>query len=508
MVIVPATTALYRLPPPSFLAAYTFFLKQGERLKIDELRAQMTLAGYQHVTQVVAPGEYCVRGGLIDLFPMGSPLPYRIDLEDDLVESIRTFDVDTQRTIYKVNEVRLLPAREFPMDDSGRNRFRARFRDAFEGDPSKSSIYKDVSNGIAPAGIEYYLPLFFEATAALFDYLPANAGLVLHGSDDHAIAHFLGDTHARHHFLGATPTADPRGRGALPELARRFYHARRAGPRSRRGATGHGMGAAAARRGGRAPRRRAAGPARSAHRAIVDAAGPRAAGGGERRPPTRTYSTSCRPRPRGAGRRFAGGLRSLGPPGAIVAAPVAKASSPCRGGPGADPLHHRDRTLRRHPEHPPRAHAGATGRVDAVIRDAADLVIGDPVVHILHGVGRYRGLVSMDLKGDGAPSEFLHLEYADDTKLYVPVSQLQLIARYTGVSAEEAPLHRLGSDQWAKAKRRAAEQVRDTAAELLELYARRAAREGHAHRYSTHDYEAFAASFGWRRPTSAPRSTP
>ena len=125
------------------------------------------------MTQVVAPGEYCVRGGLIDLFPMGSALPYRIDLEDEVIESIRTFDVDTQRTIYKVGEVRLLPAREFPMDDAGRNGFRARFRDAFEGDPSKSTIYKDVSNGVAPAGIEYYLPLFFEATATLFDYLPA-----------------------------------------------------------------------------------------------------------------------------------------------------------------------------------------------------------------------------------------------------------------------------------------------------------------------------------------------
>jgi len=175
VVIVPAATALYRLPPPAYLAAYTFFLNQGGRLKLDELRAQFTLAGYYHVTQVVAPGEYCIRGGLIDLFPMGSALPYRVDLEDDVIESIRTFDVDTQRTIYKVSDVRLLPAREFPMDDAGRNGFRARFRDAFEGDPSKSPIYRDVSNGVAPAGIEYYLPLFFEATATLFEYLPAEA---------------------------------------------------------------------------------------------------------------------------------------------------------------------------------------------------------------------------------------------------------------------------------------------------------------------------------------------
>ena len=161
--IVPATTALQRLAPPSYLAGYTFFIKQGARLERGELRAQLATAGYSHVTQVVAPGEYCIRGGLIDLFPMGSALPYRIDLVDDEIESLRTFDVDTQRTVYKVNEVRLLPAREFPLDDAGAAAgFRARFREAFEGDPSKSPVYKDVSNGVAPAGIEYYLPLFFD----------------------------------------------------------------------------------------------------------------------------------------------------------------------------------------------------------------------------------------------------------------------------------------------------------------------------------------------------------
>ncbi|HET9043173.1 MAG TPA: transcription-repair coupling factor, partial [Burkholderiales bacterium] len=175
--IVPATTALYRLPPPAYLAGYTFFIKQGTRLDAAQLRAQFTTAGYSHVTQVVAPGEYCVRGGLIDLFPMGSALPYRIDLADEQVESLRTFDVDTQRTVYKVAESRLLPAREFPLDDPARARFRARFREAFEGDPSKSTVYKDVSNGVAPPGIEYYLPLFFDATGHLFDYLPAGATL-------------------------------------------------------------------------------------------------------------------------------------------------------------------------------------------------------------------------------------------------------------------------------------------------------------------------------------------
>src|SRR5689334_11627051 len=159
--LVAAQTALYRLPPQSFLAAHTFFLVQGTRLDVDALRAQLALAGYSHVTQVVSPGEFSVRGGLIDLYPMGSPLPYRLDLFGDEVESIKTFDADTQRTLYPVRDVRLLPAREFPLDEAGRTRFRGRFREAFEGDPSRSPLYKDVSAGVVPGGIEYYLPLFF-----------------------------------------------------------------------------------------------------------------------------------------------------------------------------------------------------------------------------------------------------------------------------------------------------------------------------------------------------------
>ncbi|CAG0123417.1 partial Transcription-repair-coupling factor, partial [Rhodocyclaceae bacterium] len=180
VIVVPVTTALYPLPPVEYLAAFTFFLKRGEKLDINTLREQLTLAGYTHVQQVLTPGEYCVRGGLIDLYPMGSPVPYRIDLFGEEIETIATFDVDTQRTIYPVPEIRLLPAREFPLDEAGQARFRQNFRERFEGDPSKARIYKDVSKGIAPAGIEYYLPLFFERTATLFDYLPANATLCLH----------------------------------------------------------------------------------------------------------------------------------------------------------------------------------------------------------------------------------------------------------------------------------------------------------------------------------------
>src|SRR4051812_8151987 len=201
VLIIPVATALQRLPPVEFLAAYSFFLKQGTRIQPEALRRQLTMAGYSHVTQVVSPGEYSFRGGVIDLFPMGSAVPYRIDLFDDEIDSIRTFDVDTQRSIYKVNDVRLLPAREFPTDDDARTRFRQNFRERFEGDPSRSQLYKDVSNGVFAAGIEYYLPLFYDSTATLIDYLPADTIAILHGDVHEAIEAFWRDTRSRFELL-------------------------------------------------------------------------------------------------------------------------------------------------------------------------------------------------------------------------------------------------------------------------------------------------------------------
>ena len=201
VLIIPVATALQRLPPVEFLAAYSFFLKQGTRIQPEALRRQLTMAGYSHVTQVVSPGEYSFRGGVIDLFPMGSAVPYRIDLFDDEIDSIRTFDVDTQRSIYKVNDVRLLPAREFPTDDDARTRFRQNFRERFEGDPSRSQLYKDVSNGVFAAGIEYYLPLFYDSTATLIDYLPAETIAIFHGDVHEAIEAFWRDTRSRFELL-------------------------------------------------------------------------------------------------------------------------------------------------------------------------------------------------------------------------------------------------------------------------------------------------------------------
>jgi transcription-repair coupling factor (superfamily II helicase) len=202
LALVPAQTALVRLCPPAYLAARTFFLAQGERLDAAALRAQLATAGYQHVTQVVAPGEFCFRGGLVDLFPTGSQLPYRLDLDDERIDAIRTFDVDTQRTLYPVKDVRMLPAREFPLDDAGRATFRSRWRETFEGDASKKGVYRDVSNGIATGGVEYYLPQFLEASATIFHYLPSRAALARHVDVPAAVDAIWRDETSRYTLLG------------------------------------------------------------------------------------------------------------------------------------------------------------------------------------------------------------------------------------------------------------------------------------------------------------------
>ncbi|HZX28241.1 MAG TPA: transcription-repair coupling factor [Telluria sp.] len=496
VLVVPATTALVRLAPPSFLAAYTFFFKQGEKLDEAALKTQLTLAGYTHVSQVMSPGEYSVRGGLIDLFPMGSALPYRLDLFGDEIETIRTFDADSQRSLYPVREVRLLPGREFPMDEAARTAFRSRWRERFEGDPSRAVVYKDISAGIASAGIEYYLPLFFDQTATLFDYLPQQASLAFVGDIDDAIRRFWADTDSRYKFLKADrdrPLLTPQelflGDEQFFTLAKPFG----------RWAIGRGADAPASELSAPVPgvavNRRADDPLVNL-RAYLLHGGRRVmicAESNGRRETLQQYFNEY-DLPTAAVEGYDGFLASD--------ARVTLGVAPLQAGFELFTEAHGALAFVTETE----LYAG-TGRrvggkkqeaatqVESMVRDLSELKIGDPVVHANHGIGRYMGLVSMDL-GEGE-TEFLHLEYAKDTKLYVPVSQLHVISRYSGASPEDAPLHTLGSGQWEKAKRKAAEQVRDTAAELLNLYARRAARQGHAFQYSAHDYEAFAESFGF-----------
>jgi transcription-repair coupling factor (superfamily II helicase) len=492
VVVVPASTALQRLAPPSWLAAYTFFIKKGETLEVDALRAQLALAGYEHVSQVVAPGEFCVRGGLIDLFPMGSALPYRVDLIDQDIESIRTFDVDTQRTLYGVPEIRLLPAREFPLDDAARNRFRTAFRERFEGDPSKSPLYRDVSSGVASPGIEYWLPLFFEGTATLFDYLPRDAHVHMHGEVHEAITAFWHDTQSRYLLLRGD-----RGRPLLPpgELyltAEEFFLAARALRRPQQQALEFDArplpDVSVERRAGDPLHRLKAFIAGYDGRVLLLAESP------GRRETLSQYLAEYGLKP-GASESFekfraaqATPMLGVGPllDGFIAPSEAFALVTESELFAGTA----RSRTLR---------DKARQTSVEGMLRDLSELRPGDPVVHAEHGIGRYRSLVNLDL-GDGAASEeseFLLIEYADADKLYVPVSQLHLIGRYSGGPPEQAPLHKLGSDAWEKAKRKAARQVRDTAAELLNLYAQRAARQGRAFQIRQHDLDAFAEGFGF-----------
>ncbi len=496
VLLVPATTALVRLAPPSFLAAYTFFFKQGEKLDETRLKAQLTLAGYTHVSQVMSPGEYSVRGGLIDLFPMGSALPYRLDLFGDEIETIRTFDADTQRSLYPVREVRLLPGREFPMDEPARASFRSRWRERFEGDPSRSVVYKDIGSGIASAGIEYYLPLFFEQTATLFDYLPPHATLALVGDIDAAIKRFWLDTQSRFRFLKSD-----RDRPILPpdELFlsdEAFFTLAKPYPRL---AIAKDAESAASELSAAIPNiavnRRMDDPLANLRSYLAQNDGRVmicAESNGRRETLQQyftEYSLALAPVEGFEGFRASDATLTLG------VAPLQAGFELFDKGAGHLVFITETELYAGSGRRVGKKKQETVTQVESMVRDLSELKIGDPVVHINHGIGRYMGLTSMDL-GEGE-TEFLHLEYAKDTKLYVPVSQLHVISRYSGASPEDAPLHSLGSGQWEKAKRKAAEQVRDTAAELLNLYARRALRKGHSFEYSSHDYQNFADSFGF-----------
>ena len=486
--LIAMSTALYRLAPPAFLAAHTFFVKQNDTLDEAAFRAQMALGGYSHVNQVFAPGEFSIRGGLIDLFPMGSVLPYRIDLFDNEIETLRAFDVDTQRSIYPVNEIRLLPAREFSLDEAGITRFRQQFRERFEGDPSKSKLYKDVSNGLAPAGIEYYLPLFFDETATFFDYLPDSVCFVSHGALDAAGQRFWADAQARYRLLAGDKDRPlvPPGDLFLPTDA--FFARAKAYPRIDIAQAGEG-------------------PAQPVPPIAVDRR--------EAQPVARLAAFAA---------AFPGVLAIVAPsPGRRETlheylAEHGLQAVPCDDwddcqahservlithGPLAEGFVSADRAfalvteteLYAIPPRTRRAREARATQIDNLLRDLSELKPGDPVVHAQYGVGHYLGLINMDL-GDG-DTEFLQLEYAKGDKLYVPVANLHLISRYSGAGEGAAPLHKLGTDQWEKARRKAMQAARDTAAELLNLYALRAAREGHAFEFSPHDYETFAEGFGY-----------
>jgi transcription-repair coupling factor (superfamily II helicase) len=494
VLVVPITTALHRLPPKRFLLGSSLVLEVGQQVDVNQMRSNLEAAGYRCVDTVYEHGEFAVRGALIDLFPMGSSKPYRIDLFDDEIETLRTFDPDSQRSIDKVESIKLLPAREFPLEKKAVTDFRGRFRERFDVDFRRCPIYQDLSTGITPAGIEYYLPLFFEETATLFDYLPADTQVFSLPGIEKAAEHFWVDARSRYEDRRVDPERPllPPGDIFLP--VEDCFARLKNWPRVVVSQDDIEEGVGRTRFNARALpdlaiQAKAGEPLAALRRFIEEYPGRVlfcAESAGRREVLLELLARlKLKPKEVEGWPAFAASKERLG----ICIAPLDEgllldelaliAESPLFG----------QRVMQR------RRREKSRDGGDNVIKNLTELREGSPVVHIDHGVGRYLGLVTLEI--DGQAAEFLALMYAEEAKLYVPVASLHLIARYTGSDDALAPLHRLGSETWQKAKRKAAEQVRDVAAELLDIYARRAAREGYAFRDPLADYATFSAGFAF-----------
>ncbi|EPH8846266.1 transcription-repair coupling factor [Neisseria gonorrhoeae] len=508
VLFVPVATAMQKLPPVPFLAGRTFWLKTGQTLDIGRLKTDLVDAGYNHVSHVVAAGEFAVRGGIVDLFPMGSETPYRIDLFDDEIDSIKTFDTDTQRTISPVSEIRLLPAHEFPTDSEAQKIFRSRFREEVDGNPNDAAVYKAVSNGHFGAGVEYYLPLFFEnELETLFDYIGEDALFVSLG-DVHAEANrFWNDVKSRYAMAQGDETYPP----LLPQhlylsadvFAGRLKNYGQVLPDV--SGKAHSLPDLAVNRQSDEPLQ-----ALKDFQTAFDGRILLCAESLGRRETMLGFlqQNGLKAKPVSDWQ----GFLSAHEPLMITVAPLAygfklgglQSSSqqqtvPASEGEGkavTDQTEFSASATNPLPSPLPQEREQSAAAVsDGLLRDLAEINIGDPVVHEEHGIGRYTGLVTMDLGGE--TNEMMLLEYAGEAQLYVPVSQLHLISRYSGQAHESVALHKLGSGAWNKAKRKAAEKARDTAAELLNLYAQRAAQSGHKFEINESDYQAFADGFGY-----------
>ena len=491
VVVTTAAALQQRLPPVDYVRSRSLSLSTGQTLPRDPFVRSLLDAGYLRVPQVTEHGEIAVRGSLVDIFPMGAARPVRIDFFDDDIESLRWFSPDTQRSGDPLNKVDILPAREVPLDDRRIADFRDAWRERFEGQPGKSRVYRDVSDGIAHGGIEYYLPLFFDTTTSLLDYLPKTTVLMTPDGMRAQLDAFWQESLERFELCSLDPER--------PILSvQETFHApqeiaARLGGWSRIRYSSRKLSGDVVNFDTRLP------PAMKIEARYEDAAaalmnflqsfdgrvlfttdspGRREQLieilGGRGTRPTRSDSWT----------EFVSGAERIG----VAVAPVENGVLL----PGAGTAIISEQQLfgertstrrRRRRDRDP----------ETIIRELNDLTVGSPVVHAEFGVGRYLGLATLDVGGISA--EFLHLEYADGDKLYVPVHALELISRYTGASPENAPLHRLGSDQWEKAKKRAIKKIRDVAAELLDVYARRAARRGHSFRWSESDYREFEAGF-------------
>ncbi len=503
IVVVPVQTLMQRLAPRRHVVGGSFDVKVGQRLDLEAEKLRLEAAGYRNVPQVFDPGDFAVRGGLLDVYPMGAEQPYRIELLDDEIDTIRTFDPESQRSLDRIEAIHLLPGRELPMDEESVKRALDALRERFDVDTRRSALYQDLKAGHAPAGIEYYLPLFFGegrkgGTSTLFDYLDGDVLAVLGDGAAEASDQFWANTGQRYeqrrHDV-ERPVLPPEElylppdalRERLNQLQRIEVCGERHAQRERAQALGDQ-------------------PAPSLPIAAKDAPPADALARFLRHYPGRVLIAADSPGRREALLELlqAGGLRPdtiagwrdfLAP---TTGAPpkFALAVAPFDDGfaisePALTVLTERQLFPERASQ--PRRRTRAAREPEAIIRDLGELAEGDPIVHEDHGVGRYRGLVTLD--AGGTPGDYLEIEYAKGDRLYVPVAQLHLISRYSGASPENAPLHSLGGEQWQKAKKKAAEKVRDVAAELLEIQAKRQARAGMAIDVDRALYEPFAAAF-------------
>ncbi|WP_164093599.1 transcription-repair coupling factor [Stenotrophomonas maltophilia] len=494
LVIVPVQTLLQQLAPRSYVIGGSFDLKVGQRLDLEAEKRRLESAGYRNVPQVMDPGDFAVRGGLLDVFPMGADEPLRVELLDEDIDSIRAFDPESQRSLDKVEAVHMLPGREVPMDEASIARVLATLRERFDVDTRRSSLYQDLKSGLAPAGVEYYLPLFFERTATLFDYLPdGSLPVVCTGAYEASVAFWAqtADRYEQRRHDVERPLLPPSALYLSPELLRERLND---APRIEVWSADHARIADAHALGDQPlpplPVAAREAPAGDALKSFLG------------HYPGRVLIAADSPGRREALLEVLQAAELKPPvvadlPGFLASdARFAIAVAPLEDGFALDDP--RIAVLTERQLFPERA--GSTRRTrragrepEAIIRDLGELTEGAPIVHEDHGVGRYRGLIAMDV--GGMPGEFLEIEYAKGDRLYVPVAQLHLISRYSGASAETAPLHSLGGEQWSKAKRKAAEKVRDVAAELLEIQARRQARAGLALQVDRAMYEPFAAGF-------------
>lgn len=496
VLVVPARTLMHRLPPVNYLQGNTLLLKVGQSLDINSWRLQLEAAGYRYADNVYEHGEYAVRGAILDIFPMGASQPYRIDLFDNEIETLRTFDPDTQRSVDRIQQVELLPAFEFPWDKQARSAFRGRWFEQFPNADKSAPVYQDVSQGITSPGIEYYLPLFFDATATLFDYLPASTRVFTADGLNEAVQQFDSETRNRHEERRhdrvrpiMPPTQLFLQQDELFGLLKQF-------PRvTTRTATDDGSGSGSVNCAARelpdiAMDGRAADPAGRLKRFISEFDGRIlicAESSGRREALIDNLAQqSLQLQALDGWQSFLDSPKcSLG----ITIAPMEQGLVlPDRQlALITETALFGDRVLQRRRREKP------TELNDDGYRDLSELRIGSPVVHIDHGVGRYQGLETITVEGEA--SEFLMLGYAGSSKLYVPVSSLHLISRYAGSDTEHAPLHKLGTDRWNNAKKKALEKIRDTAAELLDVYARREARKGFSFENPQEAYRTFAAGF-------------